>query len=521
MLALILSAVSVAAATPPGAVQPGLTQAKVVANHRGPILWFTQADYVFADQYAIPTSGWFTDRAGLTVARDQLPPPLHGPKVLWARMRFDRAAVGREPLAIYTQGNRDRIRVFLNGAEIYRDFASPNDQIVTWYQPILIPIRLGGLHDGVNEIIVSAVSDYDLGTGRVEIGPNRALALQANAAYLARIDFPRKVNFSMMMLAYGAFLYWLFGRREIEFLLISLASVLWFISNYRFLFPSSPLGELALSTVPEYFVFLASATTLVFSAEFVKFGRRRWVLGAVAGTGADAGPAVYVRAAPAHRRRRRLCHLGPVDRPGDRHDVSGLETVPFARTPGLVDQSDPAYHSQHVHDFGPALGDRIPCASNGLGFFLQPYEGFILCAGFLASFGRRAANAFAALRQLSAPIWRRGLFGRVRSWPSARPNGGNWRSPARSSPSANGSCVKSTTASAPAWVTALRVSAEQQHQPANTIKTLRRALSGPEDHSSTPSSRWRATWWPCWPICSDTAGWKATSKTRAWFAAGG
>jgi signal transduction histidine kinase len=470
-LLLIVSAISVAAATPPGAVQPGLTQAKVVATHRGPILWFTQADYVFADQYAIPTSGWFTDRAGLTVARDELPPPLHGPKVLWARMRFDRAAVGREPLAIYTQGNHDRIRIFLNGVEIYRDFASPNDQIDTWYQPILIPIAQGGLHNGVNEIIVSAVSDYDLGTGRFEIGPNRSLALQANAAYAARIDLPRKVNFAMIMLAYGAFVYWLFGRREIEFLLISLASFLWFISNYRFLFPSSPFGELALSTVPEYFVFLASATTLVFSAEFVKFERRRWVLGAVAGTGAlltllymfaphrhiaDAGAyaisALLIAQATAMtfrvwRRSRSLEHLAL--------SIS-LTLLTIAS----------------VHDFGRLWYIR---ASNGLGFFLQPYEGFILCAGFLASFGRRASNAFGALRQLNADLEARVIQAREelavseakrRELEVARAIESERERLLREIHDGIGSNL----------VTALRV-AEQQHQPANTIKTLRRALS--------------------------------------------
>jgi signal transduction histidine kinase len=443
----------------------------VTQTAHGPSLHFTEADYVLADQYAIPQGGWRPGQAGRTLAYEQLRHQGDAPKVLWARMRFERAALGAGPLAIYTQGNRDRLRVFLNGAEIYRNFATPDDEIVAWYEPILIPIPQGRLRSGVNDLTVSAISRYDLGAGTFDIGPHSVLADKYQWMYLWRIDIPRKVNFAMIMLAYGALLYWVFGRGKIEFAIIGVSSFFWFLSSYDFIFSGSPVGELASSVLPAYFLFLGAAGALLFCSEFVEFGRRRWVLGTIAAAGlllaalhavtgsnhlADAAAHLLAMALIAGamgltfavwRRSRSVEHL-----------MLGLILALFIVAA--------------VHDFGRLWYVR---AWNGLGVYLQPYDGFILCIAYLASFGRRSAVAFASLRQLNADLEARVIRARQQLAVSEEKRRELEVASAielererllREIHDGIGSNL----------VTALRI-AEQQQQPATTIRTLRRALS--------------------------------------------
>ncbi len=470
VLALWLwTGLDVAANAAPGPTP--LAEYRVTPTAHGPILHFTSADYALADQYAIPSAGWRPDRAGLTLAYEQLQHQGRAPKVLWTRMRFDRGALGAGPLAIYTGGNRDRIRVFLNGAEIYRNFATPQDEIVAWYEPILIPIPQDRLRAGVNELTVCIVSRYDLGAGTFDVGPNSVLANKFRWMYLWRIDIPRKVNFAMVMLAYGALLYWIFGRGKLEFLIIGASSFLWFLSSYDFIFSGSPVGELTSSVLPAYILFLGAGGTLLFCSEFVEFGHRRLVLATIAIAGVL------------------LAALHAVT--GSNHLADGaahlLAMLLVAAALGLTfavwRRSRSVEHlmlglilalfiAGAIHDFGRLWYVH---AWNGLGFYLQPYDGFILCIAYLASFGRRSAGAFSSLRQLNADLEARVIRARQelavseekrRELEVASAIEAERERLLREIHDGIGSNL----------VTALRI-AEQQQQSANTIRTLRRALS--------------------------------------------
>ena len=437
----------------------------------GPSLHFTGADYVLADQYAIPAAGWRPGPAGLTLAYEQLRHQGRAPKVLWARMRFDRAALGLAPLAIYTQGNRDRLRVFLNGVEIYRNFASPNDQIVAWYEPTLIPIPQGRLQNGVNEITASVISRYDLGAGSFDIGPNAFLADKYQTMYLWRIDIPRKVNFAMLMLAYGALLYWIFGRGKLEFFLIGASSFFWFVSSYDFIFSGSPFGELTSSVLPAYFLFLAAAGALLLCSEFVEFGRRRLVLATIAVAGlllaglhAVTG-SNHLADAAAHLLAMALIAVAMSLTLAVWRRSRSIEHLILALILAL-------FIAGAVHDFGRLWYVR---AWNGLGFYLQPYDGFILCCAYLASFGRRSAVAFTSLRQLNADLEARVI--RARQELAVSEEKRRELEVASAIESERERLLREIHDGIGSnLVTALRI-AEQQQQSANTIRTLRRALS--------------------------------------------
>ena len=471
MLWLWLAVFNPAMASPaaePAPIVNGYTTATATS---GPTLLFTDADYVLVDQYTVPAGGWNRGKAGLTIGYDRLKNSGTAPKVLWARMRFDRAALGAEPLAIFTRGNHDRIRVFLNGAEIYRDFATPADQRATWYEPILIPIPQGRLHPGVNDLTLCAISDYDVGTGPVEIGPNSVLAREYRRMYLWRIDLPRKVNFAMIMLAYGAFLYWIFGRREFQFAVIGVTSFLWFLANYSYLYEFSPFGEQVYSTFPTYFLFLAAASTLLFATEFIDLGRRKWVLTGSVAVGVSL---VLLRVITGRN------HLADVG-------VYCVATAMLGLAAGLGFRVWRRSHAvEHlilwltmvvltaavVHDFGRLWYVH---AWNGIGFFLQSYGGFLLCIGFLASFGRRSAVAFASLRQLNADLEARVIrAGQELAVSEAKRRELEVADAIRSERERLLREIHDGIGSN--LITALRV-AEQQKQPSNTIRTLRRALS--------------------------------------------
>ncbi|HXQ16493.1 MAG TPA: ATP-binding protein [Caulobacteraceae bacterium] len=462
-------ALDVAANAAPG--PSGLAGYTVTHTALGPSLHFTDADYVLADQYSIPAAGWRPDRAGLTLAYEQLRHQGRAPKVLWTRMRFDRAALGGGPLAIYTQGNRDRLRVFLNGAEIYRNFAAPADEIVAWYEPILIPIPQERLRAGVNDLTVCIVSRYDLGAGTFDIGPNSILAGKFRWMYLWRIDIPRKVNFAMVMLAYGALLYWIFGRGKFEFLVIGASSFLWFLSSYDFIFSGSPVGELTSSVLPAYLLFLGAGGTLLFCSEFVEFGHRRWVLATIAAAGLLLAGLHAVTGSN---------HLAD----GAAHLLAmALVAVAMALTVAVWRRSRSIEHlmlalilalfiAGAIHDFGRLWYVH---AWNGLGFFLQPYDGFILCIAYLASFGRSSAAAFLSLRQLNADL--EGRVIRARQELAVSEEKRRELEVASAIESERERLLREIHDGIGSnLVTALRI-AEQQHQPTSTIRTLRRALS--------------------------------------------
>ena len=85
------------------------------------------------------------------------------------------ALKGKAPLALYTVSTRNQFTIYLNGAEIFRNFATEADTKLAWHRPFLAPIPETALRPGMNEILIRATSRDKVGVGRVVVGPHGAV----------------------------------------------------------------------------------------------------------------------------------------------------------------------------------------------------------------------------------------------------------------------------------------------------------------------------------------------------------
>ena len=438
---------------------------------QGPVIRFETAQFAVSRATTPPTVGWREAKAGLTLSRNDVSPRGPAPTTLWVRMIFDRAALGAEPLAIYTADNRNRTALFLNGVEIHRDYAASADPLVTTYEPLLVPIPSGLLRPGRNELVAAITSRGDLGAGVFEIGPQRVMNTRWGWMNLWRIDVPRKVNFAMLTLCYGSFVYWGFNRRETRFALLGVSGFLWCISNTGFLFESSAMGEVVLSEGPTLFLVLAAAVTLLFAADFVDLPNRRWLAVPILACGAilaglyALAPEHWIADGIAQGLAVMLLVLAATAsalmwRRSREGEALGLSLLLLLISVGLA------------HDLGRAWYVH---AWNGLGLFTRPYAGFLMTIALLFSFGRRSTAAFARLQRANVDLQERVAQARLevavsearrRALEIASAMEAERERLLREMHDGIGSNL----------VTALAV-AEQQNHPPNVVRTLRRALS--------------------------------------------
>ena len=434
-----------------------------------PILRFSSIDIVFSDSFTPPVTGWKKSKAAPVWRYRELPKTPDDIHSVWARAYFDRASLGPEPLAIYTRDNREHIMIFLNGKELFRNFASPKDRVQGWYRPYVVPIPLGALQPGRNEITMRVDGGYDLSIGQILIGDQDALQRQYSWQNFWRIEGVQAANYAMLVLSAASFLLWLSRRREYELLFLAVSGALWFVRDYHyFALQLGQINRALFSDISLYALYFAAAASNSFTALFVRIPRVWMVIAAMFGFGLL------------------LCTL---------HQAGIIDVAPiffgtFAAS--LLFSAYALFTTRHsrraehwmlllitglltatgLHDIG-----RFPRIEkwDGLGFYIQPYIGLIFCIAFLLSFGQRALRAFSSLEHVNQTLEQRVAEARAdlsqseakrRELEVAQAIDGERTRLMREMHDGIGSNL----------VTALAI-AEQQNQPPTTIKTLKRAIS--------------------------------------------
>jgi signal transduction histidine kinase len=374
---------------------------EIVQGGARPVVRFSRIEIVFSKVYTPPATGWQESKAEPVWRLRELPKTLDDNHAIWARMRIDRAALGPEPLAIYTQDNRSQIMVFLNGKELFRNFSRPDDQVQGWYRPYIVPVPLGALRPGPNEVLMRVDGNYDLSIGRVLIGDQPELQRLYQHQNLWRIEGVRAANYAMLALSITALLLWLGRRREFELLFLALSGVLWFLRDYHyFALQLGAIDRQLFSDVSLYALFFAASASNSFTALFVQLPLAKRVIALMFGVGLV------------------LCGLHQAAL----IDVSVIFFATFLTSTvfsvySLYVMRRSRFSEQWmlllitvvltatgIHDIG-----RFPRIElwEGLGFYIQPYIGFIFCIAFLLSFGKRALGAFTALEQVNQTLEQR------------------------------------------------------------------------------------------------------------------
>lgn len=434
-----------------------------------PILRFSSIDIVFSGSLTPPATGWEKSQAAPVWRYRELPKTPDDIHSVWARVRFDRSRLGPEPLAIFTRDNREHIMIFLNGKELFRNFARPEDRVQGWYRPYIVPIPLGALRPGMNEIIMRVDGNYDLSIGQIIIGDQDVLQRQYSWQFFWRIEGVQAANYAMLILSAASFLLWLSRRREYELLFLAVSGALWFVRDYHyFALQLGQINRALFSDISLYALYFAAAASNSFTALFVRIPRVWVVIAAMFGFGLL------------------LCAL---------HQAGLIDVAPiFFGTFGasLLFSAYALFTTRHsrraehwmlllitglltatgLHDIG-----RFPRIEkwDGLGFYIQPYIGLVFCIAFLLSFGQRALRAFSSLEQVNQTLEQRVAEARAdlsqseakrRELEVAQAIDGERTRLMREMHDGIGSNL----------VTALAI-AEQQNQPPTTIKTLKRAIS--------------------------------------------
>ncbi len=434
----------------------------------GRSITFTDIDTVFDKSYEIPVKGWVRGKTGVIWRPEEMRSQPGINRAIWGRVRFDRSAIDGEPLAIYTENNREQIIVFLNGVELFRNFADAKSNVQSWYRPYIIPLPLNRLQPGINEITVRADSTYTLGVGQLTIGPNAQLMRLHSYQYFWRITGVIVANDMMLILGGLALLMWFVSRREYELLFLALSSALWFARNAHFYVETLPMDPFWFNEITIVSLFLATVASAAFCLLFLRVPYRQPIIIGLFGPGIvlDAAHMIFnlpdfMVYAPAQLLTFSMAILGLVRlRKGNAIDHVIVSIVLILASFGAL------------HDIG-----RVANIGwwNGLGFYLQPYIGFIFCLIFLLSFGKRALNAFENLGELNQNLEHRVAEAReqlsasaakLRAFEVATALGSERERLMREMHDGIGSNL----------VTALAI-AEKQKQPMATIKTLRRAIS--------------------------------------------
>jgi signal transduction histidine kinase len=343
----------------------------------------------------VPTNGWIAETLPANGLSRRAQPTKDGAINAWARMSFTTAQFQNQPVALYTENNREGVVIFLNRTEVFRNAPNDNARVMGWNHPYLVPLPKSLLRSDNNEIIVrvSSRQGLNLSIGQVRIGPQAELVKVYNFQHALRISGPMAANFTMLFLTVAVLFLYILRPTEPTLVWIALTGVFWFIRNFHFFAYEAPFDPKLFMEVSYYAVFFAIAASLSFCVDFLKLPNRKlivWMLFGfciflsllrfvvVSGNGPDglinlASLAIVVV-------------------------VTMLLIKDWFRRPtldhGLLVSSVLIIVGLSIHDIGrsTSLGWW-----DGMGFHAQPYIGLLLFSVFMVSIGRRFIEALNAV----------------------------------------------------------------------------------------------------------------------------
>lgn len=434
----------------------------------GPVIEFTSGEFALAEGIAPPRAGW-QQKPNPHIIRiretDWQTGEFH---IMAGRFRFDRSALGAEPLALYTVSTRNQFAVIVNGREVGRNFAQHSDQVLAWYRPYLVALPAGSLVPGTNTIEIRVSSQDSVGIGRVIIGPDSAVRANYQTQYFWQITAPLAASFAMLIMGILAFLFWLGRRQEIELAWLSASTILWFLRNYQYFAEVTPFQIAVFNALTVYATYFASVATAAFYFHFIKLSGTNWIIAALFALGVPLsvahtqfGASNLVFYIPTTILIFAVAGLSLRDFWRHRNIEHGAISVAMLIAPFFS-----------LYDVTLANGHL---GWDGNGFYLAVFGGFTYSVAFLISFGKRALDAFGDLAAANANLERRIAETRAELAASeaARQElvvgqalAGERERLMQEMHDGIGSNL----------ITALAV-ARQQNQPSSTIRTLNRALS--------------------------------------------
>ncbi|MGL5838241.1 MAG: ATP-binding protein [Sphingorhabdus sp.] len=377
-----------------GAESPNPNMARVDTTPTGPVLRFTDADFVRTDKTSFPNGGWERAPIGKAYSFESMG-KTGSTKTLWVRLTFDRAALGSGPQALYAENNHERLVIYLNGREIDRTFTEGDVRAVGWYRPLLTRLPDEALMPGLNTLLIKIESNYDLVSGNFRLGSTASLESLYDSRLLWRVTGVSAANVSMVVAIIGALWFWMLRRRDVELLMMALLGMAWFARNWNFVATKAPFDMVGFKLMTYYTVYPAMSASLAFCLAFARVEnwlRHAYVLAAIgvglcimrlvtidlqliADVGTDTIGNLFAVVCAAYTVFLLIRHWLRT-RDGSAILMSFALLIVMAAT---------------VHDVGRLWDARW---WDGMGFYMQPYLGSTFCLFMLLAFGVRAYRAF-------------------------------------------------------------------------------------------------------------------------------
>lgn len=377
-----------------------MSKSAVAHEAQGPVIELLEGDYVLSSSTTPPTSGWTrqpTPRIYRLIETKWRMGDLH---TLWGRHRFDRTVLGDGPLTLYTVSTRNQFAVFLNGAEVFRNYANNKDQKNAWYRPYIVHLPQGDLKPGVNEIMVRAFSQESVGVGRLIVGQRTEIEKFYNKQYFWRITAPMIASSLMLMLGIFALLMWLQRREEVELAFLAISTVIYFLRNLNYFAEDVPFNLALFSGLSVAATLLSMVMTFSFYIAFLRVpGFKNIITVLIALTipytwahwyfGLD-NMMLYI---PTIVLVFVAIYLGTRDilRRASAAKFAWLLVMVLMLVFGVYDAS--LASTGHIW--------------KGNDFYLAVFNGFFFLLAFLLTFGLRAVSAFSALGEANATLERR------------------------------------------------------------------------------------------------------------------
>lgn len=366
----------------------------------GPVIEFTDGEYVLAEGIEPPTTGWQRAPNPHIVRIRETDWQTGEFHIMAGRFRFDRSALGADPLALYTVSTRNQFAVIVNGREVGRNFAQHSDQVLAWYRPYLVTLPAGSLVPGTNIIEIRVSSQDSVGIGRIIIGPDSAVRANYQTQYFWQITAPLAASFAMLIMGILAFLFWLGRRQEVELAWLSVSTLLWFLRNYQYFAEVTPFQIAVFNAVVVFATYFASVATAAFYFHFIKLPHTNRIIAAL-----------FVLGVPlsiAHTQFGASNLVFYIPTTLLIFAVAGLSLRDFWRNRniehGAISMAMLIAPFFSLYDVTLANGHR---GWDGNGFYLAVFGGFTYSLAFLISFGKRALDAFGDLAAANANLERR------------------------------------------------------------------------------------------------------------------
>lgn len=382
-------------ASPAMAAADGASNAYTVSStSSGPVIRFSDFDWVMDTGFAIPAGGWTRGPAERLWSLPELHSQAGDYRAVFARFRFDRAALGQGPLALFTQDNREQVLIYVNGVDLFRNFARADDKVQAWYRPYLVPVPERLLHPGVNEIVMRVGTNYDLKVGPVMLGPDDALRPIFERQHFWRVAAPSAANYVMLAIGGIALLLWARRRREWELLFVALTAVLWFAVDYHYVADVLPFDQTLYSAMSNYGIYFAMWASYSFCWLFVDAPHKWRLIWAMLAFGV-----IILALRLADLIATKGFFLAMIGMSG----FTALLAWQGLRSSRAIEHRLVAYVlaigiAASIHDLG-----RVAEVHwwQGLDFYFLPFTGLVFCLMFLFFFLRRAMAAFTALEDVN------------------------------------------------------------------------------------------------------------------------